>query len=65
MEYEIIRFNKQHGWDGSETLKGFPLSMAQDQARQLVETGIAERVEVRGPDKVLLFQWPRTLRPKF
>ena len=38
MEYEIIRFNNGHRLEGSETLKGFPLSMAEGQARQLVDT---------------------------
>ncbi|NWK97936.1 hypothetical protein DM806_20190 [Sphingobium lactosutens] len=61
MEYEIIRFINGKRRDGSEKLKGFPLADAQGQAKQLVETGVAERVEVRGPEDVLLFQWPRTM----
>ena len=63
VSYEIIRFKDGYRWDGSEHFKGLPLSSGQDHARLLVETKLAQRVEIReaGSNK-LLFQWPRALR---
>lgn len=49
MDYQIIRFNNGHRWEGSETWKGHPLSAVQDHAREIIEMGLAERVEVRDP----------------
>lgn len=62
MDYQIIRFNNGHRWDGSETWKGHPLSAVQDHAREIVDTGLAERIEVRDQNDGLVFQWPRTVR---
>ncbi|WP_313392060.1 hypothetical protein [Sphingobium yanoikuyae] len=61
MAYDIIRFNNGHRWDGSEHVTNTPLSECQEQARAIYDAGLAERVEVRGPEDVLLFQWPRAV----
>ena len=63
MDYQIIRFNNGHRWDGSETWKGHPLSAGQDHAREIIDMDLAERVEVRDENDVLVFQWPRTVKP--
>jgi hypothetical protein len=62
MDYQIIRFNNGHRWDGSETWKGHSLSAVQDHAREIIEMGLAERVEVRDDNDVLVYQWPRTMK---
>ena len=62
MDYQIIRFNNGYRWDGSETWKGHPLSAVQDHAREIVEMDLAERVEVRDENDVLVYQWPRTVK---
>ena len=63
MDYQIIRFNNGHRWDGSETWKGHLLSAVQDHAREIIDMDLAERVEVRDENDVLVFQWPRTVKP--
>ena len=63
LDYKIIRFDNGHRNAGSEEWKNFPLSAVQDKARLLVDTGLAERVEVRDASDTLVFQFPRTLKP--
>ena len=62
MDYQIIRFNNGHRWDGSETWKGHPLSAVQDHARDIIDMNLAGRVEVRDESGALVFQWPRTMK---
>ncbi|MFK3891755.1 hypothetical protein BRX36_21330 [Sphingomonas sp. S-NIH.Pt1_0416] len=62
MDYQIIRFNNGHRRDGSETWKGHPLTAVQDHAREIIDMGLAERVEVRDESDTLVFQWPRTVK---
>ena len=48
--------------EGTEHSDGFPFSAVKDHARNFVETGVADRVEVRDDNEALVFQHPRTLR---
>lgn len=63
MDYRIIRFVNTRPTGDSETWKDYPLGPVQDHARETVESGLAERVEVRDSDDRLIFQWPRTVTP--
>jgi hypothetical protein len=61
MDVEITRFVGGR-WDGTELWKGLPAEPVQQHAKLIVETGLADRVEVRDMADRLVFQWPRTLR---
>jgi hypothetical protein len=63
MDYQIIRFVNSRSTGDSETWKGYPLDPVKDDARRIVESELAERVEVRDADDKLVFQWPRTVSP--
>jgi len=41
--------------------KDHPLDPVKDHARELVEMGLADRVEIRDANEKLVFQWPRTV----
>lgn len=38
--------------------KDYPLDPVKDHAREVVEMGLADRVEVRDTNEKLVFQWP-------
>ena len=61
MDYHIIRFVDGR-YDATEVRKGHQLAVVRSYARQLVESGSADRVEVRNSaNNDLVFQYPRVL----
>jgi len=61
VDYHIIRFLNGR-YDATEVRKGHELAVVRSYARQLVESGSADRVEVRNSDNNnLVFQYPRVL----
>jgi hypothetical protein len=61
MNYSILRFVGGRPTGDSETWTDHPLDAVNDHARQIVKTGLADRVEVRDGNGKLVFQWPRTV----
>lgn len=61
MVYHIVRFvGNRYG--STEMRKGHQLAVVRSYARQLVESGAADRVEVRNSaNNDLVFQYPRVL----
>jgi hypothetical protein len=61
VDYHIIRFIEGR-FDTTELRKGHELAAVRSYARQLVESGSADRVEVRNSaNNNLVFQYPRVL----
>jgi hypothetical protein len=61
MEYTINWF-KAGQLEGTESSKGFPFNHVKEHAEQFVDTGIADRVEVRDAADNLVLQFPRTMQ---
>ncbi len=61
MDYHIVRFIGGR-YESTEVRKGHQLAVIRSYARQLVESGSADRVEVRNSaNNNLVFQYPRAL----
>jgi hypothetical protein len=62
MRYYVKQYvNEQITVDRTEI--DVPLQLVKDTARNAVELGTADRVEVRDGHDALIYQWPRTLKP--
>ena len=61
MDYHISR-TKNGATDGVETWQGSPLEAVKEHAREVVDLGLADRVEVRDASQTLVFHYPRVLR---
>lgn len=48
--------------DGTTASTGEPLEMIKERAKQHVDLGLCDRVEVLGKDGNVCFQWPPTMR---
>lgn len=62
MEYHVSRM-KEGRTEGIETWKGSSLESVKEHARELVDLGLADRVEVRDAAQALVFHHPRVVRP--
>lgn len=62
MDYHISR-TKNGATDGVESWKCSPFEAVKDHAREVVDLGLADRVEVRDASQSLVFHYPRVLRP--
>lgn len=47
--------------DGTELWRGYQLEQITEEARELVEAGVADRVDVLDDDRKRLFRWPASL----
>lgn len=61
MEYKINRYVRER-LDGIEVIKDQPTHSVFGHAKQVVELGLCERVEVADQRDEIVFRWPRTLR---
>jgi hypothetical protein len=61
MDYQIIPFKNARPTGDVDMWKDYLLDPVKDHARQVVEMGLADRVEVRDTNEKLVFQWPRTV----
>lgn len=62
MDYDIIKYNNGHRYEGSTTWKNHPLEAVKEHVRELIDMGLADRVEVKDTSGQVVFQWPRTVR---
>lgn len=61
MDYHIVRFIEGR-YESTEVRKGQQLAVVRSYARQLVQSRLADRVEVRNSaNNDLVFQYPRVL----
>lgn len=62
MDYQISR-TKDGATNGVEIWPGSSFEAVKAYAREVVDLGIADRVEVRDASQTLVFHYPRVLRP--
>lgn len=55
MDYQIIRFKNARPTGDVEMWKDHPLDPVKDHAREVVEKGLADRVEIRDANEKLVF----------